>query len=680
MTSIEQLKLIPIFAVYKSQLNQLILPTSEALLLDEERKKALDSALLMLLSFPVSKLSKFLDEEWDFNEDAIAPARNVTGAKLRINFSRSHIPEPIVIELKVLLILVKSSYVNFSLRKLKNVKINSILPAFKRGLDFLETTFRVLSDSLGREYVHSKFRSVPDLSAAHFASAAAVFDQTYSSDLKQFFSYLNNPFAQEQVFKSSFFNFDPESVQWLAAREVEKRTKLKIIPDAIFEKLVFNSSIIVIDFLKALSVPVKDLNVEKFASLFSGVLADDLGLDAELWRLYRSHRLYNKGYSNEYIDALNDGHKFNNSNLRYVIEDAIKPGYKTNDLRLYVNKVSYACSFLISQFSGMRPSELQEIIVKEESCLLLHDGQWLLTSKVKKTTKEGDLGGLFDERWVAIPIVRDAVAAAAIIAEMKANPYLMSNVDTVNNGATAKNMTSTGITHQLSAFVDIICPGAFDEIGMFNPYLTRHTLAYQLYRMDLGLPLISFQLKHFVTDVEKFIGRNSAVTLGYGDIGDRLAISGRGGVDKTIRKTAEIEAIKGVMDPDGIYYGNRGVEHKARLKRIFKGYMEAGYTKDEIFEAMADQGLALINVGQGFCYGGRTEDFDDSLPCIGSLRCNPVRCSNAIVTKLNIPKWREVYHSNKELLQKPEFESSWPQIRAAMEEALMVLEHLEAEI
>ena len=100
MTSFEQLKLIPIFEAYKSQQ---VFFRDEDSQLDEVRKKALALPLSMLLNFPVSKLSKFLEEEWDFNEDAVAPARNVKGAKLRINFSRTNIPESIFIELKEVL-------------------------------------------------------------------------------------------------------------------------------------------------------------------------------------------------------------------------------------------------------------------------------------------------------------------------------------------------------------------------------------------------------------------------------------------------------------------------------------------------------------------------------------------------------------------------------------------------
>ena len=104
--------------------------------------------------------------------------------------------------------------------------------------------------------------------------------------------------------------------------------------------------------------------------------------------------------------------------------------------------------------------------------------------------------------------------------------------------------------------------------------------------------------------------------------------------------------------------------------------MVNGYTEEEVYEALADQGAAVTNIGNGLCYGNKQDDTDPALPCIGSLRCNPIRCKHAIVTLKHAPKWREIYIVNKANLNKPGYEHLREQMLATMNEAVMVLENL----
>ncbi len=78
----------------------------------------------------------------------------------------------------------------------------------------------------------------------------------------------------------------------------------------------------------------------------------------------------------------------------------------------------------------------------------------------------------------------------------------------------------------------------------------------------------------------------------------------------------------------------------------------------------------------GMCYGGRIEEFDDSLPCIGGLRCNPNRCANSVITKAHAPKWREIYTQNRALLTDPFYQDRLDQINEVINEAKGVLEWL----
>jgi len=447
------------------------------------------------------------------------------------------------------------------------------------------------------------------------------------------------------------------------------------------------ASFIIVDFLNAIgaSAKISDPNsLERFNTSNHVSWANEEGVTHEILNAYIAMRLGTKGYPSSFITNIIEPYDWmlkKDSSVtsgRTLRKELKKRGYKLDDLREYFNLVAYACTYVVGQYTGMRPSELSEIRVQDCSCLVQDDGVWLIESTVKKHKDEISTG-LFDDRWVAIPIVKDAILAASYISKIKVSPYLISNVDTVKPGSSPQSMASNGITHQMNNFIgQLLGKNIADELK-FNPYMLRHTLTYQLFKAEVGLPLISFQLKHFVESISKYTstGATSSVTLGYGDIGEMLSKDGnRKGDTKSLRRAAELDAIKTAHNPNGTYYGGKASEHKKGLIKTFNGYMAEGYTEDEIYEAMVDQGVAMVYMGQGLCYGGRAEEYDSSLPCIGSLRCNPARCKQAVVTTKHAPKWREVYMLNKTNLNKPEYSDNREQILSAMNEAKMVLENL----
>ena len=68
-----------------------------------------------LLALPVTKLSQFIDEKWDYNDDVANPARNVQGAKLRIDFGKyKQIPAFVLIEIKCLLFYINLAPMAFA--------------------------------------------------------------------------------------------------------------------------------------------------------------------------------------------------------------------------------------------------------------------------------------------------------------------------------------------------------------------------------------------------------------------------------------------------------------------------------------------------------------------------------------------------------------------------------------
>ena len=138
----------------------------------------------------------------------------------------------------------------------------------------------------------------------------------------------------------------------------------------------------------------------------------------EILNGYIAIRLGTKGYSSSFVTDIVEPYNWmlnKDSNVmggRALRKKLWERGYKFDNLREYFNLVSYACTYLVGQYTGMRPSELSEIRVQDCSCLVQDDGVWLIESTVKKHKDEISTG-LFDDRWVAIPIVKDAILAAA---------------------------------------------------------------------------------------------------------------------------------------------------------------------------------------------------------------------------------------------------------------------------
>jgi len=639
------------------------------------------SYIYLLNEMPVTKKSKFKEMVWDYNDDVVNPPRNVAGSKLRIDFSKyKNIPDFVLTELKCMMHYVALAPTRYTSRskKSKTLKYNTIIIIFEQGLRLFDHTFSKINE-IGKEFVTEKYKAISDILESDIRVAAKDYSFSANYELAKFFSFLKHPATKNIIEHDIQIDFD--SLEF-PEKERKKRKKRSVFENDTFETLLERSVYRVVDFLKLMGKPVEDsIALTHFENLKTNF--EPLSLTAELINDYGIVRLLSKGYSKEFIEQkyeINPLFLKRDGNLKApeYIREIVKPLHKIEYLdhvRKLINEVYYASCFIVGIYTGMRPNALSEVMLSQ--CLINEDGHDLLVSKEHKGKTE--VLKLFDDKWVAIPIIKDAIASARIIGEFKNNDYLFSNMDTVSASLDRDNlnMNSNGIKIIMENYFKTVFDADVIKDISFNAYMLRHTLAYQLFRADLGLPFISFQLKHVVDQVGSYTstGTTSDVTMSYGEIGDQLSDASKG----EIRRLAEIERIKSVMNPDATYLGPKGKEHKDRLQRAFKGYMAAGYTNEEVYNQMADQGMAVVNMGTGFCFGG-VEDFDESLPCIGTLRCNPIRCSNAVVTKAHAPKWREVYVSNKVLLNKKGYEDRQNQILAAMNEAQSVLKHLGEEL
>ena len=661
--------IIPIVCAEQSRLSSV----------DNSKQLAL---LTNLLEIKVSRLSTFSESVWDYNEDYLNPPKSVKGAKLRIDFSKyTHIPPYVLTELKCLLHLCILLPMAFRKKKDKKKsqrsanKQNTIICHFEAGFRFIDAVFKDLNE-LGVDFVKARFQSLTDILDSDYRKTARNFEFSVGSELRQFLQYLNHPYAINVL--ATDIKVDFTSLEW-PEQEIKRRKQRLVFENDDFEKLLNHATFTVVDFLLRISEEVYDKNALKHYEVLNQKRNLSFGFDKSVLNDYTLIRLWTKGYSQDFISSKCDiSHDYCDENGDLIKSDSIRRIMKQkhniahfDEVRLYINEVYYSAAYIVGQLTGMRPEEMSETMIS--NCLTNHQGFRVLVSNVKKNSLENLK--LFDDKWVAIPIMEDALTAAHKISILKNNDYLFSNVDTVDPNNLPSNMNPGGIAHFINNFLVLVLGSDKAEEIKFTAYMIRHTLAYQLHRIELGLPFISFQLKHVVDKVGKYtsFGASSNTTLGYGEIAENITADKAR--NKQILRYAEVEKIKTVMDPDGVYAGPKAAEHKVRIQKVFQGYMEAGYSKEEVFDAMAEQGMAVINVGTGFCFGG-TEDYDESLPCIGTLRCNPNRCNNAIVGKANAPKWREIYVSNKALLGKEGYEDRESQLIEAIEEARGVLIYL----
>lgn len=649
----------------------------------------------------VSKLSCFKDSVWDFNEDNPNVSRLLRGFRLRIDFSRyKHIPAAVLLELKCATLLFSQAPSvlvagEANLKKAAKVlKAQTIAPIVGAGLRFIDKLYAVLREELGDEYIDRTMQSLSFVPSSYYAQAASTYEFSYDYSIGGFFKVLQSPALRGTLFPDILPGVDLDQLPWMRVgrekqAEGDKAPKLsKVLQNNIFEHSSSIASMVVVDFLDSLGKPVVDTSMLEIRNSKQFFQSKDNKLTQLKLDVYMSMRLFRAGYSTDHIKevwpegaslvdrlfAKDEEYAFRKACVALVGSDF------DIDFKQYISYVGYCCMYLVAQYTGMRPSELVRLVA--DSCLGedSESGCWLLESRLEKNQE--NLVGLFDDYWVAIPIVRDAVEASIVLSKIKQNPYLFSRANTIQYGEAADPLSAAGVRESSrSFFKGFMSSEEVESLGI-HPYMLRHTLAYQLYRADLGLPFISHQLKHFGELVGRpQIGRSfSETTLAYGEIGDMLS-KGRGREGKySIKHQAELECVKSMYDPNGNYAGANAAEHKAVLQKEFAGYMAAGYTEDQVFEAMTEQHIAIISVGQGFCYGSRQEEHDESLPCIGGLRCNPFRCKNSIVTVAHAPAWKNVYEQNKKSLADPRLQHSREHYQAAMDEARAVLQKLGIEV
>lgn len=594
----------------------------------------------------VTSSSYIHDSTWFFNEELEHRPRSIGDGALRIEWHKWCFSSSLRKELQVILFLLWKAP---SLFGKKYKKANSFCMVSKRGLDFLSAVVDSFPDPM-------MVQSVSDLELSDLSKVAASQDFYSVRHVKNTLTVVFSSFSSK--FTSGGLMVSPIDIKRLNFKHRQPRRKrddTQVMPDDLFSLLSDECSACVKSFLKLMGVAPEDPfeycysvpeNIDKircFKKVFS--------LYAEIRTKYR-----------------------NGVKVIWGQYDPLKKyAVSASEINAYLDEVNISAQTVLGLYMGARISELTSLLI---GCRSEKDGVACLVGRNFKGKSDADPSS---DTWVSIPIMNDAVAVLEVLAKIKNNKYLIAPMkNSQRQGRDGAADSHYGVSYSVMGFADAVnkLVRRLDKRGKFigfkfTTHKFKHSLAAQMVKAKLGLPYISFHLKHLYSSV---VSLPSEVTLGYGNA-RTLIQSDIAGVQLMEMKRQIAEQM---LDPSTVLAGGAAKEFDERRRSFFTGMTDQGMSKEQIIDEVASLiGSSFVNVGLAYCTGRKKDPkTQNSPPCIGSLKCNPVSCHNAFVTQEHKPAWRRVYAENVSRCNDPRFAYAHDQFQQAASEARSVLELL----
>ncbi len=577
-------------------------------------------------SVNVSSVSLARDRVWDFVEDTKKRARSIDNTRLKINWGEREVSPKIVAELQTIFLYYAKVPTWFGGKK--NPKAQTFVPRAK-------SIIRLLEKLLAEGDLYCLDISLGDITEADIESSLSGFNGSFK-DLKPtlnlvFSAGAGQLIGQEMRFDSKT-NLRIKGI--LSSRQVDSKSSKKNgtrwLSDEQFSEASYSSLARVRDFLQRMELPVLNPDVYAYTPGYA--------IESCNMRLAFSQYV-------EYRASYVNGVRERNIEAKMKFE-----GTSVKDVSDYLKEVNMAAQCVIGLYTGGRFSELTSL---KNGCRDRKDGFNVVTGKVFKTKSAYDLS---DETWVAIDAVLDAVEVLQALAPIKASHYLFSPVNliagTASDDGEGCNMAySYSGFHKAMAkyFGKINCNGVFDEWA-FNSHQFKHSLTRQMIKAQLGMPFISFQLKHVYDQVRSL---PSEVTIAYGNSAALLQSQMAGFFLSEFKR----EKVEKIFSPGSTISGGGARVFSERRQDYFEGMMGAGYTDLEIIDQLSRLTDAVfVNVGLGYCTGRKADPGGDKdVPCIGQLRCNPNKCKNAVIAEEHVPGWKAVRDDNIKMLNDSKF-------------------------
>jgi integrase len=440
--------------------------------------------LIEILQIKVSKLSSFKNDLWDYTQDYPNVPASVRGAKQKIDFSNyPFIPVQIIIEIKCIMMFVMLTPDIFINNRKKNKKrtisrlaAHTVIGHMRSGLLLLNTLFSNLEESFGQEHIHNQIHSLCSITGNYYRDAAEVHEYSYHVDLKQFISYLHNPFTSSDILGGKVPSFDADAFDWKVTPI--KRTKDKVIPNTEFESLVRSASMIIADFLTTLGHKVTDKTIKKYLKCETKSDCINASLNRDTFKYYQVTRLHQADYSTNSIkdicdiplDMFNSKNGLNVKHMSTYLSDKTGESISFKKIGKHISVVGAAAKYIIAQYTAMRPGDLAPLHL--DHCLTKEDGHLLITGNVSKGT-DNLMKGLFDDKWVTIPIMIDAIKVLEVLSSITQRKLLFSATTVKPLDQKEQEQPPNSIAEQIMGFINHVLP---KNNIQFNNYMLRHTL------------------------------------------------------------------------------------------------------------------------------------------------------------------------------------------------------------
>ncbi|MFD1030802.1 site-specific integrase [Metaplanococcus flavidus] len=614
---------------------------------------------------------KFGDGEWDFSSNANERRNSVSVSKLKFNWDSmaEAIGDGFVSDLKVLtyLLLFVPEIFKRNATKHNSLKINTVSLMIKKMGSVVE---EIIISQQKEVNAHSFMFATcfGELSLKDFEKIPI--HSTRVADVKRLLKYLSNPLIQKYLIHRVKWN--TADVKTLNIVNLPKSDVKEVsstpIEDELYMTLIKQVTIDIISFKKSMKLNVHS---KVTPNMLTEIDKKAYGFDvANAFEDYIKMRTQDREY------ALKRGTRQANTK---TIRINFKRKYGISVQAFYEEMINgqRAAILAILLFTGVRYSEL---ISLKGNCILKRKDVYVIKGTVIK--HKSDLLPTDVDEWVAIPIVRDAVEVLEQFQRFTFNSYIVSPLRTVYLNQKDLPMGPNAISEALNLYLetskernDTLLKYAGQPDHKITIHRLRHTLARQLIRGRLGLPYISYHLKHINAAVVAY-NRTSNVTLGYGGISNEILNSAKQ------YHGAKEELIQEIYHPNAIVAGGRNAnEFTKRKKEYFQGLMVDDAEIDDIITDLKNQSLPFLDVGLGFCGGRKDIVLEDGTkqppPCIGQLKCNPVDCGNAVIPKSKLPIWKKVHQDTVTKLEDDQFNYMELELKEVLKRAEYVINHFQ---